>query len=163
MLTSVVACAREAGLDPLIVTGHEASKIEALLAGQTLSFTHNPDFADGLSTSLRAGCAALPDDIGAVFILLGDMPRLSAHTLRALQDAAHRDVQAQAFMPVFAGRWGNPVLIRRSLFASLSRLHGDQGARKLLEAAPEIVCEVSVDDPGILADFDTQEALKRGT
>ncbi len=54
------------------------------------------------------------------------------------------------------------MLLRRSLFAQLTGLTGDQGARKLLEAHRAVVQTVSVEDPGIHADFDTKEALAAG-
>lgn len=158
MLGYALDRAREAGCNPVIVvTGHEAEAIRA--AAPEARFVHNPDYTEGLSTSLRAGLAALPETVGASFILLGDMPRVSGATLRRLLAAAQEHPAMQAFVPTFAGRWGNPVLVRRALFPSLGKLHGDQGARKLLEASRDAVEEVPVDDPGILADFDTKEAL----
>lgn len=160
MLAHVLDRAGEAGLDPvLVVTGHEAEAIRTTAGGSAATFLHNPRFAEGLSTSLGAGVAALPEDVGAALILLGDMPRVSAATLRRLIAAAAENPAAQAFVPSFAGRWGNPVLVKRALFPSLAKLHGDQGARKLLEASREVVEEVAVDDPGVLADFDTKAAL----
>lgn len=158
MLLHALDHAREAGLDPvLVVTGHEAEAIRA--AAPDARFVHNPDYAEGLSTSLRTGILALPEDVGAALILLGDMPRVLPATLSALIAASRANQAAQAFVPAYSGHWGNPVLVRRTLFPSLARLHGDQGARKLLEASRDVVEEVAVDDPGIIADFDTREAL----
>lgn len=159
MLEHVLDRAAEAGLAPLtVVTGHEAEAIRAA-AGERAIFVHNAHFAEGLSTSLRAGLESLSEDVGAALILLGDMPRVTGATLRRLVQAAADNPAAQAFVPSFAGHWGNPVLVRRALFPSLARLHGDQGARKLLEAARDVVELVPVEDAGILADFDTREAL----
>lgn len=160
MIEHVLASISDAGIAPvLIVTGHEAEAVRAVVAGGDSRVVHNPAYATGLSTSLATGIAALPDEVGATVILLGDMPRVSAETLRRLAAASEANPAAQAFVPTFGGRWGNPVLVRRALFPSLARLHGDQGARKLIEASREIVEEVAVDDPGILADFDTVDDL----
>jgi molybdenum cofactor cytidylyltransferase len=161
MLAHVLDHVRQAGIEPVfVVTGHEAGAVRALVAERATCIA-NAAYAEGLSTSLRVGLAALPDTIGAVLILLGDMPRVRPETLRKLVATA-RMSSAKALVPVFEGRWGNPVLVRRTLFPSLSLLHGDQGARKLLEAARESIDEVPVDDPGILADFDTRAALEAG-
>ncbi len=158
MLDHVLRIVEAAGIaSRFLVTGHEAATVRAL-AGEA-RVIENPDYRLGLSTSIRAGLAALPDDIGATFIMLGDMPRVRPETLERLV-AACADDPSLAFVPVFEGRWGNPVLVRRALFPSLMQLHGDQGARKLLEASREAVREVPVDDPGVLADFDTPDALK---
>jgi molybdenum cofactor cytidylyltransferase len=42
------------------VVGHQAEEVRAALEGLDLEFVDNPDFAAGLSTSLKAGIAALP-------------------------------------------------------------------------------------------------------
>jgi molybdenum cofactor cytidylyltransferase len=86
------------------------------------------------------------------------MPRVKASTLRALISAAQTP-GVKAVVPAYAGRRGNPVLLKRALFPSIMALHGDSGARKLLDAAGEAVLVLEVDDPGVLADFDTPEAL----
>lgn len=160
MLVHVLGTITESGLDPVIVvTGHEADAVRALAGPHANRCVDNPRFAEGLSTSLRAGLAAMPETVGATFVMLGDMPRVSAATLRRLMLAAAEYPATQAFVPTFEGHWGNPVLVRRALFPSLKALHGDQGARKLLEASREAVMEIPVEDAGILADFDTKAAF----
>lgn len=159
MVQSVVRRVQAAGVEPLLVTGHEAEAVRALLPG--VRSVHNPEYAEGLASSLRAGLAALPETVGAALIVLGDMPRVREETFTALLAAAQETPAAQAIVPAYAGRRGNPVLVRRALFPSLMKLHGDQGARKLLEGAGEAVRLLAVDDPGILADFDTKDSLSR--
>src|SRR5262245_4122608 len=44
----------------IVVTGHEREKVEAVLNGLKVRFVHNPDYAEGLGTSLRVGIAAVP-------------------------------------------------------------------------------------------------------
>lgn len=159
LVRTVVESARAAGLTPLAVTGHEAEAVSAQLGGAQV--VHNPDYAEGMASSLKAGVAALPEAVGAVLVLLGDMPRVKPETLRHLVAAGAANPGAQAIVPAYAGRRGNPVLIKRALFPSVMKLHGDAGARKLLEAAGDAVQVLEVDDPGVLADFDTPEALAR--
>ncbi|MCA8929343.1 MAG: molybdopterin-binding/glycosyltransferase family 2 protein, partial [Alphaproteobacteria bacterium] len=55
----------------VVVTGHETDAISPLLAGRDLLAVHNPNFAAGLSTSLKAGLRALPRDIDGVIVCLG--------------------------------------------------------------------------------------------
>jgi len=64
-------------------------------------------------------------------------------------------------VPTLVGERGNPVLIGRALFGRIAGLTGDQGARKLIEAAGADVIEVPVEDAGIARDFDTPEAFGR--
>src|SRR5690606_26648857 len=69
------------------VTGHQRARVEAVLAGLDLRTIHNPDFAEGLSSSLKAGVAALPDDTAGALIVLGDMPGISSADLDRLIEA----------------------------------------------------------------------------
>src|SRR5690606_12213712 len=63
------------GASPVVaVTGHEGERVASALAALDIELVHNPDYADGLSTSLKAGLAALPPDSDAVVVALGDMP-----------------------------------------------------------------------------------------
>ena len=68
-------------------------------------------------------------------------------------------VHADAVVPVHEGRRGNPVLISRTLFPALHRLTGDEGARRILADGARRVLACPVDDPGVLVDVDTREAL----
>ena len=71
----------------VVVTGHEPEKVRAALDGLDVSFVHNPDHADGLSTSLRRGIAALPDDVDGAVVLLADMPGVDATVVDRLISA----------------------------------------------------------------------------
>ena len=122
--------------------------------------SHNPHYADGLSTSLRAGLAALPADIDGVLVCLGDMPRVTPETLNRLI-AAYNPVEGRAIcVPTVEGKRGNPVLWDRRFFAEMQDLAGDVGARHLIGAHADQVCEVPMEGNGALLDIDTPEALR---
>jgi molybdenum cofactor cytidylyltransferase len=147
----------------VVVTGHEADSVTAALSNRDLQFVHNPLYADGLSTSLRAGLAALPADIDAALICLGDMPRVGPAILDRLI-AAYNPVEGRAIcVPTAHGRRGNPVLWDRRFFAEMQELAGDVGARHLIGAHADLVCEVPMDETGVLLDIDTPEALAEAT
>ena len=141
----------------LVVTGHDADAIETALDGLPVSFHHAPDFADGMSASLKAGIAAVPGDCDAALVCLGDMPFVRAETFDRLADS---HAGQAALFPTYQGRRGNPVLLARSLFAEIMHLTGDRGARALLKAVPDHVGEIAVEDPGILRDVDRPDALR---
>lgn len=142
----------------VVVTGHMGGEVRAALAGCNVTFADNPAFAEGLSTSLKAGITALPE-VAGVAVLLGDMPEVSAAVLRRLAGVFREHPTARAVVPTSLGERGNPVIIARSLFPAVQGLAGDIGARRLIEAAGTDVVEVPVDDPGIHRDIDTPEAL----
>lgn len=142
----------------LLVTGHQAEAVAAA-AGSGVQPVHNPAYTEGLASSLQAGLRALPDDLDGVLVCLGDMPDVRTATLEALI-AAFNPVEGRAIcLPTFSGKRGNPILWGRQFQAELLRLEGDSGARSLFLPHAEWICEVPVDDPGILMDYDTPEAL----
>jgi molybdenum cofactor cytidylyltransferase len=110
----------------------------------------------GMGHSLAAAARAIPDDWRAVIVALGDMPFVRIETLRALADAA---AEAMIVAPSHDGRRGNPVAWGRDFFAALGGLSGDRGGRALIDAHAAQLRILPVDDPGILIDVDTPEAL----
>ena len=158
VVAHVVEAVAAAGLPrPIVVVGDRADAVQAALEGQAVEIVAAPDFADGLSASLRAGLAAVPPEWRAAMILLGDMPRVTPATLLALAAAAVDD--ATIAVPVRAGKRGNPVLWGRAHFGGLRGLTGDVGGKALLSDYADRVVEVAADSDGVLIDVDTPEAL----
>jgi len=156
MVRRVAETAVAAGLDPVIVvTGFEAEKIAAALAGLDVKFIHNDDFAAGMGGSIGRGVGALPADAVAAVILLGDMPEVRPSTVEALVRAFDAAVGSDICVPMAAGRRGNPVLFGRAHFAALRTIKGDHGGKSIVAANPSRVGEVEVADAGVLADYDT--------
>ena len=146
--------------DPVIVVaGHQRAEVEKALAGLRVRIVHNPDFAEGLGTSLRAGIAAVPADSDAAIVCLGDMPRVDATLMNRLIAAFDPDRGALAVVPTFEGKRGNPVLWSRRFFPDLMAIEGDVGARHLIGRYSEAVAEVPVEGKAALIDVDTPEAL----
>ena len=119
---AAAALASRAKKPLIVVTGHACEDIEAALSGIDATFVHNPDYASGLSSSLKAGVAALPESASGALILLGDMPRVSAKLLDRLIAAFAERPEALAVIPVHGGERGNPALLSRALFAEIATL-----------------------------------------
>jgi len=145
----------------IVVTGHQHEGVSAALEGLNLTFIHNADFADGLSTSLKTGVAALTTEVTAVIVLLGDMPLIPSAAINQLITAFEASPQKIAAVPVYEGEWGNPVLLSRTLFEEVSTLQGDAGARRLLNGRAGDVLEVPIASDAVLIDLDTPEALAK--
>lgn len=142
-----------------VVTGHEAAAVQAALTEKPVRFVHNPDYADGLSASLKTAAANAPDDADAMIVLLGDMPDVSsAHVDRLI--AAFNPLEGRAIcVPTANGKRGNPVLWAKRFLAEMLALRGDVGAKHLIGQNEDVVAEVDMGDIGILNDVDTPEAL----
>jgi len=160
MVRHVAATAIASGAEPIIVvTGHEAASVAAALRGLDVTIVANPDYANGLSTSLRAGLRALPGGIDGALILLGDMPEIETPVLTALM-AALTDASAIC-VPVRHGRRGNPVLWGSRYFAEMMQLAGDTGAKPLMVRHEAQLIEVEVATDSIFEDVDAPEDLER--
>lgn len=143
----------------VVVTGHDAARVRDTLATRDVVVVENAAFAEGLAASVRAGLAALPEGIdGAVFVL-ADMPRVTAAHIDRLI-AAFNPAEGRAIcVPTHRAKRGNPVLWAARFFPEMRALTGDAGARVLLGAHVDQVCEVEMADDGVLIDVDTPEAL----
>ncbi len=160
MLARVVEAAQASQIiETVAVTGHEAEAVGATLSDCGIGSVHNPDFADGLSTSLQAGIGALGGDIDGVIVLLGDMPRISpGHIDRLI--AAFNPVEGRAIcVPTYQGKRGNPVLFAARFFAEMTALGGDSGAKHLIGQHEDDLVEVAMEDDAIFLDVDTPDAL----
>ena len=143
----------------IVVTGHQRDELEAAVKGLPVRLVHNPDFAQGLGTSLRVGIAAVPADADGAIVCLGDMPQVDAGLIDRLIAAFDPDRGALIVVPIFEGKRGNPVLWSRRFFPDLMAIEGDVGARYLIGRYPEAVVEVPVAGRAALVDVDTPEAL----
>jgi molybdenum cofactor cytidylyltransferase len=143
----------------IVVTGHQAELVEKALAGLKVKFVRNPDFAEGLASSVKAGIAAVPANADGAVVCLGDMPLISADLIDRLIEAFAPDSGNLIAVPVSDGRRGNPVLWSRRFFNELMTLDGDIGARHLIAKHSEAVAEVPVEGHGAFLDIDTPQAL----
>jgi molybdenum cofactor cytidylyltransferase len=142
----------------IVVTGHERERAEAALRGLDVRFIYNPDYAKGLSSSLKAGIQAVPGECDGALVMLGDMPEIPSplidRMIAAFSPADGRNICVAAH----EHSHGNPVLWAKSFFPEIEQLSGDSGAKALIAAHEDSVCEVDADET-VLRDIDTPEAL----
>jgi len=161
LLRMVVEAALASQARPvLVVTGHQRERVEAALAGLPVTFIYNPNYGEGLGTSLKAGIAALPPDVDGVVVCLGDMPQVDAALINRLVGAIDLDKNALVAVPTIEGKRGNPVVWSRRFFPDLMAVEGDVGARHLIGRYGEAVVEVPVSGAAALTDIDTPQALE---
>ena len=142
----------------IVVTGHQSTKVRDVVADLDPQFVENPDYADGLGTSVAAGVAALGPGVDAVLVVLGDMPTLTATDLDRLIASFDPENGREIVVPVVDGKRGNPVLWGQRFFPDLCDLDGDQGGRALISENADAVVKVEM-GAGIRLDVDTPQAL----
>lgn len=142
-----------------VVLGHEADAVRAALADLNPAYAYNPDYAEGLSTSLKTGLAAVGDEVDGVVVCLGDMPRVSTGIIDRMI-AAFDPVEGRSIVvPTRRGKRGNPVLFAKRFFEEMGGVSGDVGARHLIGNHEDLVVELEVEDESVLTDVDTPDAL----
>jgi molybdenum cofactor cytidylyltransferase len=160
---AVKAALASQAVEVVVVLGHMADQVKAAIVQAVptsrLRFVMNPDFAEGLSTSVRTGIAALGKDIDAAIVQLGDMPGVNSALLDRLM-AAFSPVEGRSIcVPTVAGKRGNPVLWDRRFFPEIAKVEGDTGAKHLIGEHADLVCEVEMTGEAAITDIDTPEAL----
>ncbi len=159
MIMKTIEPALAAGFDEIVVViGSHADEMRNILMPLPVKIVENKDWERGQSTSLAAGLRAVQDNSVRACLMLGDQPFLRASTLKALlmESEKHPD---DVIVPMYGKKRGNPIVVPAYRYALLLELtEGDTGGRKLLEAVG--YRELSVDDPGVLRDIDTEEDIR---
>ncbi|MPR05515.1 nucleotidyltransferase family protein [Microvirga tunisiensis] len=144
----------------IVVTGCRHREVQAELNDIRVQIVQNAAFGEGLSTSLKAGFAALPPESKAAVVILGDMPLVTSELIDGLVQMWDRMGRPVALVPTINGRRGNPVVLSRVLGSLIMQLSGDAGAGPILRERTDVI-ECPVNDPAILVDVDTSEELTR--
>lgn len=157
MVRRAVEAACDAGLaQVVVVVGASAPAVASALDGLRVHLVYNDAWAEGMSTSLRAGLAALSPEVGAALVVLADQPGLSGDLLRQIV-ARYRASEAPIVVPYYHGQRGNPVLFHRRLFAELAQIEGDRGGRVLVDRYTDQVERIDMDDAAVVRDVDTRQ------
>jgi CTP:molybdopterin cytidylyltransferase MocA len=155
LLEHVLELARAAGLRPVVAVVPVWLTRPAAMDDEDLVWVRNQDPGKGMSHSLRLGFAALPADVSAAVLLLGDEPRVPVAHIRAL-------IASRGEHPLVASAHGDllmpPTLVERSHFDVVAALSGDRGLREVLRSSDDVA---SVPLPAPPADVDTPEDLHR--
>jgi molybdenum cofactor cytidylyltransferase len=143
-----------------VVVGHQAERIEAVLSGRSVSIVANPDYAQGMLSSVRCGLRALPPSCEAILVALGDQPAVTAELVDAMLQA-FRTGRHRIIVPAHAGRRGHPLLFSADYRQEILTQHDDLGLRGLLRAHGDDIFELPVSTPTVLSDVDCPEDYKR--
>ncbi|MDE0887190.1 MAG: nucleotidyltransferase family protein [Myxococcota bacterium] len=162
MIEHVVEAVLGAGVERVgVVTGYQADRVGRALSAHPVALVPNPDHAQGMSSSLRAGLAWLVPEPDGVLICLGDMPGLRPEYIKTLIEAFESELSPRICAASHRGSRGNPVLWPRTYFEAMRALGGDRGARVLLSRYSDRVALVEVGSAAVLQDIDTPADLAR--
>jgi molybdenum cofactor cytidylyltransferase len=147
----------------IVVLGHEGDQVRAAIENRGVRFVENTDYRLGLSTSVRAGFAAVSVQTTGIMIYLADQPLLEAGEVDFLIGALAEAGKANKsiVVPFFRGQRGNPVIVEATYKASLLAITGDTGCRRLIKQNPGQVLTIEMETDHVVRDIDTIEAYDR--
>lgn len=139
----------------IVVLGARFEQISPHLNGLPIAVHHNPNWQDGIATSIAAGLSQAGDS-DAVLIALCDQPFITTEDYQALLQTFSKEgkLAAAAF---YNDAVGVPAVFSRECFSGLSNLKGDVGARRLLVELRQQVALHPL--PRAAFDVDTQQDL----
>lgn len=157
----------------VLVLGHQSEQVRTHLAAYIthpeLTIIENPDYLQGMSTSMRLGIQTLQvngytkhesEGVDSALVLLGDQPLITAQHIDALI-TTYRTTGKRIIAPTYEGKRGNPILFDASLFPELLEVTGDEGGRSVLERHRDEIATVEIGNPLANIDVDTWDAYQR--
>jgi len=140
----------------LVVLGSGAENIAEKIKRKHAKTSVNPNFRQGMLSSIQWGFESLPEDTRAALVMLGDQPMVSSSVIDKVMDA-YEQTEKSIVLPVYNKRRGHPILIDMKHRKEMKQLSPDVGLRALVHNHTDDILEVAVDTPGILKDIDTVE------
>ena len=160
VLRSAARRALAGGIDVLLVVlGHQAERVRQELDGLPCQTVLNPSYEQGINTSLKAGVAALPDDVQAAMVMLSDMPFVTPEMLAGLI-ARYRSTEAPLVISDYEGVNAPPMLYDRSLFGELLTMT-EEGCGRQVVKRHRHEAEVLAWPTAALADLDVPDDYAR--
>ncbi len=138
----------------IVVLGHKADEMKRLISDRPVKIAVNPDYEEGMSTSIVAGLGLIHAKSQAVMLALADQPFIDPPAIDCLVAALSHHKKG-IIVPVQEGKRGHPVIFRIKYRPELLELKGDVGGREIVARHPDDVLEVAVNCPGINVDIDT--------
>lgn len=142
----------------IVVVGYRAEEVVAAISSKPVKIMVNPNYEEGMSTSIVAGLVLVDPKADGVMLALGDQPYVSSQTINQLVDKFYQHGKG-IVVPTYQGRRGHPVILAIKYKAELLGLEGDVGAREVVKNHPQDVLEVEVEDRGVIIDIDREADL----
>lgn len=157
VITEVAAC--EEVRDIVVVTGHQADQIAALLAAYPVRCVFNSAYAQAdMLASIQVGLRALLDEALAALIVLGDQPRLQHSVVQRVIAAQQSNT---IVIPSYQMQRGHPILIARALWPDVLALPATATLRDFIRSREERLRYVLVETDSVLKDLDTPEDYEK--
>ena len=138
----------------IVVLGYKAEEVLKTIATKPVKIAINPDYKQGMSTSIIAGLSLIARQAQAVMLALGDQPLVDSQTINQLIEEFYNHDKG-IVVPTYHGKRGHPVIFAIKYKQKLLELTGDIGGREVIKDHPDDILEVAVDSESVISDIDT--------
>ena len=139
----------------VVVVGHEAERVRAILDGLDVCVVYNEHYRQGQVSSVRAGLGAMSKPCDGMMICLSDQALLEPADIHGLIDAFANRSHGSVLVPTHQGQRGNPVICDYGHRQSILSGDRDMGCRQFMEANPDLVYTHEVEVDHVVFDVDT--------
>jgi molybdenum cofactor cytidylyltransferase len=140
----------------IVVVGHRAEEMIKTIAAKPVKIVKNPNYRQGMASSMVVGLSLVDRQAQAVMLTLGDQPFIDSLTINRLIDEFYSHNKG-IVIPTYQGRRGHPVIFSIKYKEKLLGVKGDVGGRQIAKDHPDDVLEVAVDSESIIIDIDTRD------
>jgi molybdenum cofactor cytidylyltransferase len=139
----------------IVVTGHRPEEIRPIIQQYDCKEVYNRDFEKGMTTSFKAGLLRVEEDIDAVLMVLSDTFGFKKELINKMIMIMEEDESVLLVSPVYRGKHGHPVLIRRELFKEFLNLSTHETMKDVIQRHDNnrryiegsIWCTIDMDTP----------------
>ena len=138
----------------IVVVGYRADELVKRIASKPIKIAVNPQYHQGMSTSIIAGLNLIDKRANAVMIALADQPGINSKVIDKLIQEFRQHNKGIA-IPAYRGNRGHPVIFSIKYKGAFLKLTGDVGGRGIIAKHWDDILEIPVDSKGINVDVDT--------
>jgi len=140
----------------IVVIGHKSNLIEPIISGKGIKIIFNPDYKEGMSSSIKAGLKGIDPGSKGFFIFLGDQPFIGKGIIDTLIDRFNKSNKG-IVVPVYRGIRGHPVIFNVKYKEEFMKLTGDIGGRYIIEKNKNDLLEVDISTEEGIIDIDNMD------
>ncbi len=145
----------------IVVLGAHMEQIKPFVLNHAkIKSAYNKDYALGQTSSFKTGVAHISRQSQAMMLLPVDFPFIQTKTFNSIINS----FLSKAYLitiPTYQGRRGHPPLFSSELKNEILSLPSDMGVNILVHNHDKDIAQITVDDPGIIQSFNTQDEFKQ--
>ena len=144
-----------------IVVGAHADQIRAHLRKHASEIVVNSQWEEGQLSSIQAGIRSLSEcETDGMLLCPVDHPIVSATIVARLIEEFDSSARPIA-LPTYRGKRGHPLIFRASLYPELLAADAGIGARQVVWAHADQICEVPTEEEGVVLNVNDPSTLER--